>query len=185
MNRTGRTVAGGLLFLSLVSISMADLARGESDNKAGEALPVNITSDRMEYFNDDNLIVFTGSAVAVRGEDTLKAERMEVTLEGDAEERSDNSITQIVALDTVSFRQYLPEKDTERFATGQKAVYNADEGSITLTGDPKAWEEKNVLVGEKMTFFLDDSRLLVEGAVGVTIYPGEKQEDIEGGEEDK
>lgn len=161
------------LFLILLAGWGVEVAEGASKAEADERPPINITAETMEYFNKENRAVFIGKVVAVQGDSTISSERMEVTL---ASEEENNSIHRIVALENVTFRQLVPETGQERFATGERAEYIAAERAVTLTGNPRAWEGKNVIVGEKMIFFLDDHRFLVEGEVGLTIYPEEGEE---------
>lgn len=142
--------------------------------------PINITADRMEYFNEQDLVVFSGNALAVREEVTLAADRMEVTM-ASGDERDEESIQKIVAKENVSFRQIELETGRERFATGEQGEYLAGERVVTLTGSPKVWEGKNVITGKVMKFFLDDHRFVVEGdkdmPVGLTVYPEKKVEE--------
>jgi lipopolysaccharide export system protein LptA len=104
---------------------------------------------------------------------------MEVTLAEEGDSREESSIEQVVATGNVNFRQALPETGTERFATGERGVYDAGDGLITLTGKPKVWEGKNVITGKVMKFFIDEHRFVVEGGgdmpVGMTVYPEKKE----------
>jgi lipopolysaccharide export system protein LptA len=64
-----------------------------------------------------------------------------------------------------------PETRKERYATGEKGVYDAELRTVTLTGAPRLWEDKNVIVGEEMVFHLEDRRVVVRGKVNLTVYP--------------
>ena len=144
-----------------------------------EPSPVSVTADKMEYLTEENLVVFTGNALAVQDDVTLSADSMRVLLspEGDA---SSGEIERIVAKDNVTFRQLVPETGAERFATGRKGVYEAGPGVVTLTGSPKVWEGQNVIVGEVMKFFVHEHRFVVEGKVGLTVFPEREEEEEEG-----
>ena len=142
--------------------------------------PVNVTADKMEYFSEKNVVLFTGNALAVRGDVTLSARRMEVTLTKGGD-RDDSSIDRIVAEENVNFRQLDAETGRERFATGEKGEYIAEGRVIVLSGNPKAWEGKNVMTGKTMTFYVDEHRFVVEGGknlpVGLTVYPDKEKKD--------
>jgi lipopolysaccharide export system protein LptA len=161
--------------------------------------PVQISADAAEYFNKDGLVVFTGSVVAAQGDTTISSDRMEVAFEQSAAgagtpaekpaAKSSSSIgspstaqriTTIVALGNVKFRQLDPESKKERYATGDKGVYDVDKHLITLTGNPRLWEGKNVIVGEEMVFHLDDKKVVIIGGkdrkVNLTVYPDELKE---------
>ena len=138
---------------------------------AGEVEPpINISADQMEYLSERSVVVFKGNALAVREDVTIAAERMEVTL-SEGEGRGSGSVTRIVASGDVNFRQKVPGTGAERFAKGDQGVYEADGRVVTLTGKPRVWEGKNVITGEKMTFFLEEHRFVVEGSVGLTVFP--------------
>jgi lipopolysaccharide export system protein LptA len=157
--------------------------------------PVQISADAAEYFNKGGLVVFTGSVVAVQGDTTITSDRMEVAFEQAAAgagtpaeppaAKSSSSIgspataqriTTIVATGNVKFRQVDPESKKERFATGDKGVYDVDKRLVTLSGSPRLWEGKNVIVGEEMVFHLDDKKVVVKGKVNLTVYPDELKE---------
>jgi lipopolysaccharide export system protein LptA len=137
--------------------------------------PIKVTADKMEYLTEENQVVFTGNALAVQENITLSARTMRVTL-AEGSGRGTGAVKQIAAKGDVTFRQVVAESGTERFATGKTGIYDAEKGVVTLSGSPKAWEGKNVIVGEVMKFFLEENRFLVEGQVGLTVFP-EAEED--------
>lgn len=143
-----------------------------------EPPPVSVTADRMEYFTEENRVVFKGNALAVQKDVTLSADTMKVTL-AEGSGRDAGAIEQIDAEGNVTFRQFNPETGAERFATGEKGTYSAAAGLVTLTGKPRVWEGQNVIVGEVMKFFIEEHRFLVEGGVGLTVFPEKEEEEEE------
>jgi lipopolysaccharide export system protein LptA len=151
-----------------------------------EPAPVRVSADAAEYFNATGLVVFTGKVVAVQGDSTLTADRMEVALSrqeqqertsaGPAGPADGQRIAAITATGNVSFRQVDPETKKERYATGEKAVYDDARRTVTMTGSPRLWEGKNVIVGEEMVFLLEDKRVLVKGKVNLTVFPDQLKE---------
>jgi lipopolysaccharide export system protein LptA len=168
-------VCGALLLSTL----LATAPSGSSAAGAGEEQPpISVTADKMEYFTEESRVVFTGNALAVQEDVTLSADSMKVVLaEGSAADTG--AVEKISAKGNVTFRQLIPETGDERFATGKKAVYEAAEGVVTLTGSPRMWEGKNVIVGEVMKFFIQEHRFVVEGRVGLTIFPEKDAEEEE------
>jgi lipopolysaccharide export system protein LptA len=151
--------------------------------------PVKISADAAEYSNTEGLVVFTGNVVAVQADTTLSAERMEVSFDktAPAQEKEKPAtgigapanaqrIARIVAEKKVSFRQVDPESGKERYATGEKGVYDVDQRLVTISGNPRLWEGKNVIVGDEMTFNLDDKKVIVKGKVNLTVFPDELKE---------
>lgn len=149
--------------------------------------PVRISADAAEYFNKEGQVVFTGNVVAVQAESTISADRMDVSFEqpeqaegkpviGIGVPTKSQRITKIVAENKVSFRQLDPETKKERYATGDKGVYDVDQRIVTLTGNPRLWEGRNVIVGDEMIFYIGDKKVIVKGKVNLTVYPDELKE---------
>ncbi len=163
-------------------------ATPESGKKAAEPQPpVRISADAAEYFNKESRVVFTGNVVAVQGDTTISAERMEVSFEkpasaegkpaaGIGSPATAQRITRIVAENNVSFRQVDVDTGKERYATGEKGVYDVDQQFMTMSGNPRLWEGKNVIVGEEMIFHLVDKKVIVKGKVNLTVFPEELKE---------
>jgi lipopolysaccharide export system protein LptA len=171
--RVGLAVLGGCGLLLFSPVNKGGMGEARA---AGETEPpVNITADRMEYRSEEGIVIFSGNALAVRGDVTLSAEKMKVTL-SEGGEKDEGSVSRIVAKGDVNFRQTDLETGKERFATGERGEYDAEGRLVTLTGDPRVWEGKNIITGDKMVFYLDENRFIVEGRVGLEIYPEEGQE---------
>jgi len=158
-------------------------------NKVAEPQPpVLISADTAEYLNKQGLIIFTGNVVAVRADATIAADRMDVSFELPARAAEKSAIgigapataqriTWIVAQKNVSFRQVDPETKKERYATGEKVVYDVDQRLVTLSGSPRLWEGKNLIVGDEMVFHLDEKKVVVKGKVNLTVYSDELKEE--------
>lgn len=168
-------------------------AAPDAATRAGEPQPpVRVSADAAEYFNKEGLVVFTGNVVVVQADSTITAERMEVTFEqpatvegrpaggrppeGIGTPAKAQRITRIVAREKVSFRQVDPETKKERYATGDKGVYDVDQRIVTMTGNPRLWEGKNVVVGDEMVFHLAEKKVIVKGKVNLTVYPDDLKE---------
>jgi lipopolysaccharide export system protein LptA len=142
-------------------------AKSGADNE-----PVRITADAMDVKTAQNLIVFSGNVVVVRGNLTVHADRARITTAKD----QNRKIDEMEAEGNIRIDQVVPEEKIERHATGRKAVYREADGRLVLTGDPRAWEKENVITGETMTFNTLDNQFLVDGKVKIIFYPDERLE---------
>jgi len=149
--------------------------------------PVQISADEAVYFNKRGLAVFTGHVVVAQEDSTITAERMDVSFEkrepaegllagGIGAPSNAQRITKIVAQEKVSFRQIDPETKKERYATGDKGVYDVEQRTVTMSGNPRLWEGNNVIVGEEMVFHLEEKRVVVKGKVNLKVYPDDLKE---------
>lgn len=130
--------------------------------------PVDIKADATEYRGKDNLVIFLGNVVAVQGSVTINSDRLEVSLHPETKE-----ISQIRALGSVSVRR------EDMLATGQSAVYELKDDTITLTGSPKIWRGPDAVEGERVVMHLNDERLEVKGQARVVLNPPARKKDAE------
>jgi len=206
MRRFGRALGVSLVMLSVAGMTASPaLSAGEASSRTSGAgaganaasppnttaepqSPVKISADAAEYFNTEGLVVFTGNVVAVQGDSTISAERMEVSFDQPAQTgekpgtgigapANAQRISRIVAEKKVSFRQVDPESGKERYATGEKGVYDVNQRIVTMSGNPRLWEGKNVIVGDEMQFSLADKKVIVKGKVNLTVFPDDLKEE--------
>lgn len=144
--------------------------------------PVEITSNRMEAFNENKLVVFSGNAIATQGNKVLKADQLRLYYKeesgkkkkiGTLETESAGDLEKIEAKGHVSLSQ------GERIATGDEAVYFRDSNKVIMTGNAMLKEGKNIIRGDRVIVFLNENRGIVESntqkQVKAIIYPQEKK----------
>jgi len=131
--------------------------------------PIDITSDRVEAYAKDNLIIFKGNVMARQKDIVIYADSIEaVMIEGA------KGIERVVAGGNVKMQL------GHRVANCQRAVfYNLDQ-KVVLTGEPKLIEGNNVISGDEIVFDIERNRIEVKGGTGgrgtVRIQPGEEFE---------
>ncbi len=155
--------------------------------------PIHVNSDRMEAYNKKNMIVFIGNVVAVQGAMQIQSDRMEVYMKskektggkGNSPTASkprktspgtpsgapgQGSVERLIAIGNV-----LVNQGKEKYASGDHLDYRETTGIAILTGNPRAWENNNQVIGTKIELFLRDGRTVVHGSrsrrVSVTLYP--------------
>jgi outer membrane protein assembly factor BamD len=132
------------------------------------AYPIDITSDSVETFTKDNLILFKGNVVARQKDMVIYADSLEAVIIEDGK-----GIEKVTADGRVKIQQGV------RVASCQKAVfYNLDK-RVVLTGDPKVWEGDNIVSGEEIIFDIEQNRVEVKGGASgrgkVRIIPQETE----------
>ena len=137
-----------------------------------------VTSDRMEAYQDKKLIVFYGHARITQGKSVLKSDRLllyyqEALKKGDQKSApgtdQSGNLEKIEAQGSVYFQQ------ENRTAQGDRAVYYRESGKIVITGNALLNEGKNSIRGDRVTVFLNENRGMVESdtqnQVKAVIYP--------------
>jgi lipopolysaccharide export system protein LptA len=136
--------------------------------------PIDITSDTVEADQKTNTVTFKGNVIAKQENTTLYANTMVITYDANTKK-----LKEIVAVGNVKVVQL------ERRATGQKATFDQDKNKMVLDGEAVVREGANVIRGERITYYVDEERSVVEGGrggrVSTSITPSSKEE----GEEKK
>ncbi|HEX7504301.1 MAG TPA: LptA/OstA family protein, partial [Syntrophales bacterium] len=160
--------------------------------KAGESKPIDIVSDRLDAYQEKDLVQFSGNVVATQGERVIKSDTLMVfftkkqgnksTESKKAEKREAGTDVAAKAndIDRIEAKGNVRITDKNRIVTGELAVFYNEEQKIIVTGNPVMQEGKNVITGDRVIVFLDENRGVVEGATGkrvtATIYPEESKE---------
>ena len=136
--------------------------------------PIDITSDTVEAEQKTNTVTFKGNVIAKQEDTTLYANTLVVTYDPNTKK-----LKEIIAVGNVKVVQL------DRRATGQKATFDQEKNKVVLDGEAVAREGANVIRGERITFYVDEERTVVEpvkgGRVSTSITPPPKEE----GEEKK
>ncbi len=160
-----------------------------------------ITSKRMTVKNQESRAIFEGAVVLTRGPLVVHADVMEVFFQTSDAGNATSPKVPAVCRTTGKKREAVPrvpksgqanasmpavsnrsiclmeatghvviEKDDGR-ATSRRAVYQVNDRTIILTGDPVACQRGTRVSGDKITMYLDDDRSEVEGGSQVMINP--------------
>jgi len=131
--------------------------------------PIDITSDTVEADQKQNRVTFKGNVVAKQEDVTLYANTLVMIYDPDTRQ-----MKEVIAIGNVKVVQL------DRRATGQKATFDQDSNKVILDGDAVVREGTNVVRGERITFYVDEERSVVEpgkgGRVSTSITPPPKEE---------
>ena len=128
--------------------------------------PIDVTSDKVEAYWKENLVIFKGNVIARQKDMVIYADSLEVVTNEDSK-----GIERVIAGGNVKIQQGL------RVAHCQKAVFYNLAQKLVLTGDPKVSEGDNVVLGDEIIFDIDKNRVEVKGGPSgrgkVKVQPGE------------
>ncbi len=124
------------------------------EGPAKPAIPVKVEADRLVLMQALKLARFTEDVVIRRGDAVVRSPRM------DARYGADGELTRLELRGGVDVRQ------GDRRATGQTADYDAKSRILVLQGDPKLYDQGDVLTGERIDLALDSKEVRVERAKG-------------------
>lgn len=145
--------------------------------------PIQITSDRMDAYNDKGMVVFDGNAIATQGDRTIRSETITLFYKKKAEggeQKEAADIQKNSDLDRIEAKGNVRITQGERLVTGNEAIYLQDAQKIIIKGNAVLSEGKNVIRGEQVVVFLNENRGVVESntsqRVNATIFPSSKKE---------
>jgi lipopolysaccharide export system protein LptA len=131
--------------------------------------PIDITSDTVEADQKKNTVTFKGNVVAKQEDTTLYANTLTIIFD-----QNEKKLKEIIAVGNVKVVQL------ERRATGQKATFDQDKNKVIMDGEAVVREGANVIRGERIIFYVDEERSVVEpvkgGRVSTSITPPPKEE---------
>ena len=146
--------------------------------------PMEITSSKMEAYNENKLIVFSGNAMVKQGNKVLKSDKLLLYYKkepdkkekvGTVEAEKSGDLEKVEAKGNVSLTQ------GQRIATGDEAIYFRDSGKVILTGNAMLREGKNSIKGDRVIVFINENRGVVESnskkQIKAVIYPQEKKKE--------
>jgi lipopolysaccharide export system protein LptA len=172
----------GALFFSPPPVFAQDILQGLK----GKGGPIEITSDRLDAYNEKKMVVFSGNVVATQQDKTIYADTLNIFYKKEPgsqpkpqakkkPETAGGELDRIEAVGNVRIVQL------NRIVTGEKAVYFQNEQKIIVTGDPVLKEGENVIKGDRVVVLLDENKGIVESSkqkrVTAVINPPEHEKD--------
>jgi len=172
-------------FCLVLTLSSAPLAWGQKNINTSE--PIRIEADRMESSQGKNVIVFSGNVHANQHDLIINADTMTVRYQTGNTGQPTNS-TDVPAeglsqqIDTITAKGNVKIVRGEWIANGDSMDFKADERIVILSGNAKAWQDQNMVSGEKIILYLDEGKSVVERSteegerVKAFIYPASQED---------
>ncbi|MGH7795456.1 MAG: lipopolysaccharide transport periplasmic protein LptA [Candidatus Binatia bacterium] len=164
-------------FPALAAKALAAAKDTNNKNSAGFEFnkkdPIYITADWMEVDQKKNTITYKGRVVTIQNDMTMRS--VTLTAYYDPEMKQ---MKRIVAEGKVNATQ------GNRVATGDKAVFDDQAKTVTLTGSPVMRQGNSQVSGVKVVYYIEQDRAIAEGdgkvRVQATIFPDELKDREQG-----
>ena len=154
---------GCVLVLLYGTCALAAEPPSSLTNKRGT--PTTVTADRLEVNRKEGHAIYTGNVVAKTVDFTVTADRMDFYFDEKTE-----AVERMVAVGNVEISRSDGSK-----AAADRATYYALHEKVVLEGQPRAWQEGNMVSGTRITLYFEEDRQVVEGdgveRVTAVIYP--------------
>ena len=151
----------GMVRIFLLGTNQIDRIEARDEVNAWSGLR-KMRADRAVYQSATQDIVLNGNVRVSNAQATMDCGMVHIYLKGT------NEIDWIEAKDDVIIQS------GERRALAGKASYYAKEGKVVLEEDPKMKQGKNIMMGDRITFWPDNRRMVCEPNARLLLYPDEK-----------
>jgi lipopolysaccharide export system protein LptA len=168
----------GLPFLALLILASAAFPAYAEKPRSGAILPggnskepVNIAAAKLDYFDKEQKLVYTGNVVATQGESRLQARTLVIFLtpkDPAAQAGVPSSSSQIRRAEAAG-PVTIVSKD--QIGTGDSGIYEKSENKVYLIGNVTLTQGPNVTKGDKLTYDLNTNQAAVTGRVRSMFLP--------------
>jgi lipopolysaccharide export system protein LptA len=133
--------------------------------------PINIDAAKLDYFDKEQKLVYTGDVVAKQGESTLKATALVLYLtpKGAADKAGvPSSSSQLRRMEAAGPVTVISK---DQIGTGDSGVYEKAENKVFLIGNVTLTQGANITKGDKLEYDLATSQAVVLGHVRSMFIP--------------
>jgi lipopolysaccharide export system protein LptA len=172
---TGRS---GPAVLALLILASAALPADAEKPRPGGILPggnskdpVNIAAAKLDYFDKEQKLVYTGNVVATQGESELQTGTLVIFLtpkDALAPAGVPSSSSQISRMEAAGPVTIVSKDQT---GTGDSGLYEKSENKVYLIGNVTLTQGPNVTKGDKLTYDLNTNQAAVTGRVRSMFLP--------------
>jgi lipopolysaccharide export system protein LptA len=133
--------------------------------------PINIAAAKLDYFDKEQKLVYTGNVVATQGESKLQARTLVLFLmpkDAAAQSGVPSSSSQIRRMEAAG-PVTIVSKD--QIGTGESGVYEKSENKVYLIGNVTLTQGPNVTKGDQLSYDLNTNQGAVTGRVRSMFLP--------------
>jgi len=137
---------------------------------------ININASKLDYYDKEQKLVYSGNVVAVRGDTTLKTPLLVVFLnpkESGARPGPPSSSSQMRRMEAAG-PVTLISKD--QIATGDSGIYEKAEDKVYLDGNVSLTQGPNVTKGDHIVYDVKSGQAVVTGHVRSMFLPNSEPE---------
>jgi len=150
-----------LLVIFYGSCVVAEEANGKSEGPEIERVPTVITcSGPLNVDYNNNIAILNYDVFVEDKYGNIRADKIKLIFNKDKKK-----IERIEAFGNVEINQ------EDKIATCEEAVFIMESRIVVLTGDPVVKRGTDTVAGEKITFYIDENRMVCEPGAKLIIFP--------------
>jgi len=126
-----------------------------------------ITADQVEFDPQNEIATYTGNVTVTQENANLYADRIEV-----------HFIAKGKGIELIKAFGNMKITQEDRILTAEEGVYYQQDRKVILTGNPTTRQGGNCISGDKIVYFLDQGKAMVEGNVKATVIMDKEKVDM-------
>ena len=159
-----------------LGLTIALCLPAEAQKKTGAILPggnsnkpINIEAVKLDYFDKEQKLIYTGNVLATQGDARLKAASLTIFLAPKTDAApgagSSNQVQRMLAAGPVTLVQ------RDQVGTGDSGVYDRAQNTVVLIGNVTLSQGPNVTKGDRIVYDLKSGQAVVTGRVKSMFLP--------------
>lgn len=169
MSRALVTVAAALVALAAgLPGALAQKARSGAILGGNSGKPINIEAVKLDYFDKEQKLVYTGNVIATQGDAKLRGSVLTIFLapkkQGELQPAQGSGSANQVQRMLVKGPVTLVQRD--QVGTGDNGVYDKGANTVILTGNVVLTQGPNVTKGDRLVYDLKSGQAAVTGGPG-------------------
>lgn len=156
-------IFAGLAALLIAASATPVAAKGRSGGVLPGATakdPLNIDAGKLDYFDQEQKLIYSGSVIVTNGPSTLKAARLTIFLEGKGAPGGGNSNDRVKHIEADG-PVTLVSKD--QIGTGDHGSYDKAESKVYLSGNVTLTQGDNIVKGDRLVYDVASGIATVQG----------------------
>ena len=123
--------------------------------------PLNIDAGKLDYFEKEQKLIYSGSVIVTQGPSTLKASRLIIFLEGKGAGQPAETTNDRVKHIDVEGPVTMVSKD--QIGTGDRGSYDKAENKVHLIGNVTLTQGENIVKGDRLVYDVMTGMATVQG----------------------
>jgi lipopolysaccharide export system protein LptA len=135
--------------------------------------PINIDAEKLDYFDKEQKLIYSGNVVAVQGDSQLKASRLVIFLTPKSATPASDTPAAAASTDVRRMEAAGPVTliSKDQIGTGDTGLYEKSEDKVYLNGNVTLSQKGNVTKGDHLIYDLKTSQAVVGGRVRSMFLP--------------
>jgi lipopolysaccharide export system protein LptA len=130
--------------------------------------PLNIDAGKLDYFDKEQKLVYSGSVIVVNGPSTLKASKLTIYLnnKGSAGQGASDAQASSDKVKHIDAEGPVTMVSKDQIGTGDHGSYDRAENKVYLTGNVVLTQGESVTKGDRLVYDVTTGQAVVQAAGG-------------------